>query len=189
MLRLPVSIGEAIDKLTILEIKLSKIQNEDKLNQVRKEYDYLHTDLTPFLQKCQYHHKQLLIINNSLWNLEDVIRTELTTEECSDIARKIIYENDSRFRTKDKINKLLCSEIREQKAYIFINCKEVNYKELVEKYSDTEKFIEKILDYSVRNNAVKIIYKEIQEIQEIQESLQKLQEFFKYDECVTFKLQ
>ena len=118
-----------------------------------------------------------------MWNLEDVIRTELTTEECSDIARKIIYENDSRFRTKDKINKLLCSEIREQKAYIFINCKEVNYKELVEKYSDTEKIIEKILDYSVRNNAVKIIYKEIQE------SLQKLQEFFKYDECVTFKLQ
>lgn len=180
MLRLPVSIGEAIDKLTILEIKLSKIQNEDKLTQIKKEYEFLYNDLTPFLQKCKYHHKQLLTINKSLWNLEDIIRTELTTDECADIAKKIIYENDSRFRTKDKINKLLCSEIREQKAYIFINCKEVNYKELVEKHLDTEKIIEEILDYSVRNNAVKIINNETQE------SLQKVQEFFKYDECVTF---
>jgi len=182
MLRLPVSIGEAIDKLTILEIKLSKIKNEDKNHQVKKEYDYLLTELSSFLQKCQYHYKQLLTINKSLWNLEDIIRTELTTNECADIAKKIIYENDSRFRTKDKINKLLCSEIREQKAYIFKNFKEVNYKELVEKHSDTEKIVEEILDYSVRNNSVKIINNETQE------SFKKVQEFFKYDECVTFNL-
>jgi len=182
MLRLPVSIGEAIDKLTILEIKRSKIKNEDKLIQVKKEYDYLHNELSSFLQKCQYHYNQLLTINKSLWDLEDVIRTELTTNECADIAKKIIYENDSRFRTKDKINKLLCSEIREQKAYIFKNCKEVNYKELVEKHSDTEKIIEEILDYSVRNNSVKIINNETQE------SFKKVKEFFKYDECVTFNL-
>lgn len=182
MLRLPVSIGEAIDKLTILEIKLSKIQNDHKLNQVKKEYDYLHTELSSFLQKCQYHYNQLLVINKSLWNLEDVIRTELTTEECADVAKQIIYENDSRFRTKDKINKLLCSEIREQKAYIFINCKEINYKELVETYTNTERIIEAILDYSVRNNAVKIF------IDRVTEDFKKVKEFFKYDECVSFNL-
>jgi hypothetical protein len=181
MLRLPVSIGEAIDKLTILEIKLSKIQNEDKLNQVKKEYDYLHTDLDLFLQKCQPHYKQLLKINKSLWQLEDVIRTELTMEECAVVSKKIVYENDSRFRTKDKINKLLGSEIREQKAYIFINCKEINYKELVEKHNDTDRIIEEILYYSVRNNSVKIF------TEELTEELKRAKEFFQYDECVSFE--
>lgn len=182
MLRLPVSIGEAIDKLTILEIKLEKIKNEGKRHEIIKEYECLQIELKSYLEKCPVHYRQLLKINQSLWNLEDVIRTDLSIEECASVAKQIIYENDSRFRTKDKINNLLSSELREQKAYLFVNCKEVIYNEIYDKYNgEVNKIIEEILDYSVRNNAVKISVNKL-----LQEGLIRIQEFFKYDECVSF---
>ena len=185
MLRLPVSLGEAIDKMTILEIKYAKINNEQKRNQVNKEFAILQNELEPYLKKCARHYRQLLKINQELWNLEEEIRTELGVEECAKVALQIIAENDSRFRTKDKINKLLSSELKEQKAYVFESVKEISFDELAHKHNwNADNIIDDILDSSVRNNSVKIIYKDLSE--DYKTVYNSVRSFFNYDDSVMF---
>jgi hypothetical protein len=185
MLRLPVSLGEAIDKMTILEIKYAKINDEQKRIQVNKEFVILQNELEPYMKKCTRHYRQLLKINQELWNLEDEIRTELSVEECAKVALQIIAENDSRFRTKDKINKLLSSELKEQKAYVFESVKEISFDELGHKhYWNADNIIDDILDSSVRNNMVKVIRRDMND--DSIDVFETVRLFFNYDDNVVF---
>jgi hypothetical protein len=185
MLRLPVSLGEAIDKMTILEIKYEKINDEKKSIQVNKEFTILQSELEPYMKKCTRHYRQLLKINQELWNLEEEIRTELTIEDCAKVALQIIAENDSRFRTKDKINKLLSSELKEQKAYVFESVKEISFNEIVNKHNwNADNIIDDILDSSVRNNRIKVIRREMND--ESRDIFETVRLFFNYDDNVVF---
>ena len=67
---LPVSLGEALDKLTILDIKLQKIQDQRRQD-VQKEYDLLDTTLISYRQKYAYYYKLLKEINLEIWDLQD----------------------------------------------------------------------------------------------------------------------
>ena len=117
----PISIGELIDKITILEIKKNKLQNS-KLENVLKELS--------FLRKLMEKHQieitdnlftELKEINLTLWNIEDQIRIKEKNKEFDNIfielARSVYFTNDKRSEIKKRINRLSNSEITEEKSY------------------------------------------------------------------------
>jgi hypothetical protein len=128
IIELPVSIGEAIDKLTILDIKCEKITDNRKL-EVQKEYDILYSKLQPFISSYNKLYLSMKKINSIIWDQMDVLRDgEISDDEYSKLCRKCIETNDVRFRIKNKINLISKSKLKEQKSYnetcIFIklNC-------------------------------------------------------------------
>jgi hypothetical protein len=124
MIQAPVSVGELIDKLSILHVKQTKITNEEKLEYINKEFELLYNLSSGYLDNPEiellYH--QLVETNSKLWDIEDrlrVIETERKFEgEFIDYARKVYFTNDERFRLKNEINNISNSEIREVKEYV-----------------------------------------------------------------------
>lgn len=124
MIQTPVSVGELIDKLSILHVKQTKITNEEKLEYINKEFELLYNLSSGYLDNPEieslYH--QLVETNSKLWDIEDrlrVIETEKRFEgEFIDYARKVYFTNDDRFRLKNEINNISNSEIREVKEYV-----------------------------------------------------------------------
>lgn len=123
MLSVPVSVGELIDKLSILQVKKIKVINPDKLLFINKEYDLLYEMSSEFLQRKDILqiYDDLINTNLKLWEVEDELRVIESTKNFDDtfteLARLVYYTNDKRFRLKDKINSLTNSEIKEQKDY------------------------------------------------------------------------
>jgi len=114
---LPVSLGEALDKLTILDIKLQKIQDQRRQD-VQKEYDLLDATLKPFRVRYEYYYRLLKEINLEIWELQDKFHGKDTTpEQGATICKKILEENDRRFRVKSKLNHAAESTLKEQKGY------------------------------------------------------------------------
>lgn len=114
---LPVSLGEALDKLTILDIKMNRIADERK-NDVKVEYDTLMGKLQDYVNAYPYHYRILKEINQIIWDIQEVFhRKETSPEEGAALCRTILLENDRRFRMKAKINTLANSILREQKGY------------------------------------------------------------------------
>jgi hypothetical protein len=114
---LPVSLGEALDKLTILDIKMQKIQDERRAD-VQKEYDVLSNTLGKYVKAYPYHYRILKEINLLLWEIQDRFHGKDTTaEQGAQMCREILLENDRRFRVKAKINTMASSALREQKGY------------------------------------------------------------------------
>lgn len=124
MIQTPVSVGELIDKLSILHVKQTKITNEEKLEFVNKEFELLHKLSSEFLDSPEIEslYLQLIETNSKLWDIEDklrVIETEKRFEgEFVELARKVYFTNDERFRLKNEINQISNSEIREIKEYV-----------------------------------------------------------------------
>jgi hypothetical protein len=127
MITIPVSVGELIDKLSILHVKQTKITNEDKLECVNKEFELLYNMSSEYLNQPEietlYH--SLVTVNSNLWDIEDELRVleseKRFTGKFIDVARKVYFTNDERFILKNKINLLTDSEIREVKDYVKYN--------------------------------------------------------------------
>ena len=123
MVSIPVSTGELIDKLSILQVKKGKVKNIDKLKFIEKEYDLLFNMSTEYLNDIDIlsTYKELIDVNLKLWEVEDELRvienTKVFDDKFVELARAVYYTNDERFRLKDKINNLTNSEIKEQKDY------------------------------------------------------------------------
>lgn len=115
-IELPVSAGEALDKLTILDIKLKKIKDDRKFD-VEKEYNLLNSKLIEYKNKYIFYYNILLSINESIWDMQDKFRVSNNSQEQNDLCIKIIKENDNRFRVKKKINNISNSSLKEQKGY------------------------------------------------------------------------
>ena len=123
-IEIPISFGELIDKLTILEIKKSKITNNEKLKNIQLEFDFLNKKYQTILndtKELQVFYDALLKVNSKLWEIEDKIRilenNKEFNEEFIDLARGVYKSNDERFAIKNEINKTFDSEIQEQKEY------------------------------------------------------------------------
>ena len=123
MTHVPVSVGELIDKLSILHVKQLKISNEEKLEYVNKEFELLYNISSYYLnnQEIENLYHQLVEINKKLWDIEDKLRV-IESENNFDstfieLARKVYFTNDERFRLKNEINLITSSEIREMKDY------------------------------------------------------------------------
>ena len=121
-----ISAGELLDKLTILEIKLDKIENLEKKKVIKKEIKALkevidkfvdwnkNTDVTTLFGELRH-------TNEKLWVIEDKIRIHEKEKnfgkEFIELARSVYMTNDERFKIKSKINMLLDSNIKEIKEY------------------------------------------------------------------------
>ena len=114
---LPVSLGEALDKLTILDIKLEKISDLRRID-VQVEYNALFAVLEQYVTLYPYHYRILKDINKTLWDIQDEFHGKgVAAARGSEIAKRILLENDRRFRVKLKINTLASSALKEQKGY------------------------------------------------------------------------
>ena len=120
----PISLGELIDKITILEIKNEKINDKEKLKNISNELDKLFSLLNSLqLSKkdLDKYSKQLYMVNKKLWETEDILRAleneKSFNKEFIDNARNVYKLNDERFRIKNKLNKQFSSEIIEEKSY------------------------------------------------------------------------
>jgi len=114
----PISVGELMDKISILTIKKRKIQDPDKLIHVDKELSELGPLGIIYQDKI---YKQLLNVNQDLWSIENLIRRCEADKDFSDkfiyLARKVYQLNDKRSELKNKINQKYSSEIVEVKSY------------------------------------------------------------------------
>jgi len=124
MITIPVSVGELIDKLSILRVKQIKITNLEKLRYVNKEFELLYNLSSVYFNNeeiLKLYHK-LVDTNSKLWDVEDklrVLETEKNFEsEFIELARGVYYTNDKRFVLKNEINERTSSEIREVKEYV-----------------------------------------------------------------------
>ena len=125
-INIPISVGELLDKLSILEIKQEKIDDTKKLKNINFEYDVLKELSREIKNKDEETfeslYTQLLEVNNKLWEIEDSIRV-LEVEQRFDkdfisLARSVYFTNDDRFDLKNKINEHFGSEVAEEKQYI-----------------------------------------------------------------------
>lgn len=119
----PISIGELLDKLTILNIKMQRINDKDKLANIlieHKELKELADKLEPKLG-LNVLYMQLYNVNNELWDIEDSKRQHEKDQIFDDdfiwLARQVYKKNDLRASLKKEINKLMGSTIIEEKSY------------------------------------------------------------------------
>jgi uncharacterized protein DUF6165 len=120
----PVSWGELVDKITILEIKAEQLSSETGRANVRRELARLISIWSPVERdhpEIAPHKASLKRVNQTMWQIEDDIR-EMEAQKCFDdefikLARAVYRTNDERARIKQEINILLKSEITEEKQY------------------------------------------------------------------------
>ena len=124
LLSVPVSVGEVVDKLTILEIKSERIADEAKLANIRAEL----AQLRPLVSGGVFDSAEvtalfdgLRAVNGALWDIEDKIRAEEAAGRFGDrfveLARAVYVTNDRRAELKKKINLATGSDLVEEKSY------------------------------------------------------------------------
>ena len=123
-INVPISPGELVDKITILEIKKEFIKNDNKLKNINHEYDLLMQIYTTQISETDGISElknKLKEINLELWKIEDDIRDCERQKSFSDtfieLARSVYFTNDRRSKVKLEINLLLNSNLVEEKSY------------------------------------------------------------------------
>lgn len=117
-----VSLGELVDKISILKIKLEKITDAEKLKHVKKEEETLSKTLASLkLDNIDFHLNQMIDVNLKLWKIEDDIRDLERDKDFGktfiELARAVYITNDERFRRKNTINTTYKSGLQEVKSY------------------------------------------------------------------------
>tara|TARA_B100000575_G_C22923033_1_gene535341 strand:+ start:151 stop:534 length:384 start_codon:yes stop_codon:yes gene_type:complete len=119
----PISLGELVDKISILMIKQKNINDKLKILHVNKELDYLKITLEKNIKKEEIHNylDQLVKINSELWKIEDDIREcerkKIFDQTFIELARSVYFTNDKRAKVKSDINIKFGSELVEVKSY------------------------------------------------------------------------
>ena len=124
-MKVEISNGELLDKISILELKILKIEDEEKLVNVYKEFDTLNPLVIELFEnydgQLQNHYLELAKINGELWNIEDWIRDcereKRFDKEFVELARSVYITNDKRCEVKKLINILTSSGLVEEKSY------------------------------------------------------------------------
>ena len=120
-----ISNGELLDKISILELKMFRIEDEEKLVNVHKEFDTLNPLVVELFEnndsQLQNHYLELAEINGKLWDIEDWIRDceheKRFDKEFVELARSVYITNDKRCEVKKLINILTSSGLVEEKSY------------------------------------------------------------------------
>ena len=123
-INIPVSWGEFIDKITILEIKCQRIADEVSLKNVLKELSMLN-DLfvieESLIEQILMLKERLYQINSFIWEVESALRQKEVTNEFDEefikLARSVYINNDKRYCIKKEINKILNSDLVEEKSH------------------------------------------------------------------------
>ena len=119
----PVSLGELVDKISILHIKNLNIKDSEKIKLVKEELSLLNKILDDHINKndIQQHLDSLIAINSKLWVIEDDIRdcerNKIFDQKFIELVRSVYFTNDKRSAVKLEINKKFGSKIIEVKSY------------------------------------------------------------------------
>ena len=117
LISVPVSVGELIDKITILEIK-SLFSNSEYIQKELESLNQIKSTLTQYILDCEIELKK---VNEKLWKIEDKIREKERLKEFDnefiELARSVYITNDERSRIKKEINERTDSQYREVKIY------------------------------------------------------------------------
>ena len=119
----PISLGELVDKISILIIKQKNINDKEKLSHVNKELDFLKNTLIKYIKNedIKKYLDKLISINSDLWKIEDDIRDcerkKIFDKKFIELARNVYFTNDERSRVKSNINKNFGSELVEVNSY------------------------------------------------------------------------
>ena len=123
LINTPISLGELVDKISILMIKKKNISESIKLQHVNKELEFLQKTLKKYISEDEINDflQKLVNINSKLWDIEDDIRecerNKLFDQAFIDLARSVYFTNDERAKVKNDINKTFGSELVEVKSY------------------------------------------------------------------------
>ena len=123
LINTPISLGELVDKISILMIKKKNISELIKLQHVNKELEFLQKTLKKYISEEEINEflLKLVNINSKLWDIEDDIREcerkKLFDQTFIDLARSVYFTNDERAKVKNDINKTFGSELVEVKSY------------------------------------------------------------------------
>ena len=123
LINTPISLGELVDKISILMIKKKNISDSIKLQHVNKELEFLQKTLKKYISEDEINDflLKLVNINSKLWDIEDDIREcerkKLFDQTFIDLARSVYFTNDERAKVKNDINKAFGSELVEVKSY------------------------------------------------------------------------
>ncbi len=122
-MKVEVSTGELVDKVSILSIKLRKIKNAEKLKNIQKEYDILVKSMdAEGIEVTSDEFTRLEEINLKLWDIEDQIRLKEVSKAFDDkfieLARSVYFINDDRAAVKKEINLKFGSDLVEEKEYV-----------------------------------------------------------------------
>ena len=120
-----ISNGELLDRISILELKILKIENKEKLVNIHKEFNILNPLVIELFEnhdgQLQNHYLDLAKINGELWDIEDWIRDcereKRFDKEFVELARSVYITNDKRCEVKKLINILTSSGLVEEKSY------------------------------------------------------------------------
>jgi hypothetical protein len=120
-MKIEVSNGEIIDKLTIIQIKLERIKDNAKLVNLKKEYNELIAVASSIISTSDPLYKSLYNVNCELWDIEDQIRDMERIKDFGDdfiaTARAVYFKNDKRSEIKREINIKTSSGLIEEKSY------------------------------------------------------------------------
>ena len=124
LINTPISLGELLDKISILIIKKKNIKDKDKLKLITNELKLLNKTLDNVLSNdldIKIYLNKLIFINTKLWKIEDNIREcerlKKYDEEFINLARSIYFTNDKRSKIKLEVNNKFGSTIIEVKSY------------------------------------------------------------------------
>jgi hypothetical protein len=118
----PVSLGELVDKISILRIKMKNIKDHQKVKLAKTEHDQLMTTLSDLsLKDIDSYLNELIEVNSQLWVIEDDIREEERKKDFGEkfisLSRSVYRTNDRRFAVKNRINDFYGSGLKEVKSY------------------------------------------------------------------------
>ena len=123
LINTPISLGELIDKISILIVKKKNIIEENKLELINKELSFLQETLSKYVTKesIDNYLEDLIKINSKLWKIEDDLRECERNKQFDDkfieLARSVYFTNDKRAMIKLDINQSFGSELIEVKSY------------------------------------------------------------------------
>ena len=115
-----ISVGELLDKISILKIKSEKLSDPEKLKHINHEL-YVLSKETYDIPNSEPWIERLVEVNSKLWDIEDRIREKERDNQFDDefvqVARSVYFTNDKRFEVKNEINQFYNSDVKEQKGY------------------------------------------------------------------------
>ena len=123
LINTPISLGELVDKISILMIKKKNISDSIKIQHINKELEFLQKTLKKYISEDEINDflQKLVNINSKLWDIEDdsreCERKKLFDQTFIDLARSVYFTNDERAKVKNDINKTFGSELVEVKSY------------------------------------------------------------------------
>lgn len=119
-MKIEISNGEILDKITILRLKLEHIFDKEKRANIIREYDFL-KEVSEKIKYSDNLYHELYLVNKALWKIEDDIRNKERNKEFDqefiELARSVYFTNDKRSEIKKKINLETNSEFVEEKSY------------------------------------------------------------------------